>query len=67
MVAGYDLPVTLPPGADPGTLLGFMTRDKKSAGGDLVMVLDGPRGVEPVHGVAPELVGEVLQELRGDR
>jgi 5-deoxy-5-amino-3-dehydroquinate synthase len=67
VVAGYDLPVTLPPGADPGTLLGFMTRDKKSARGDLVMVLDGPRGVEAVHGVAPELALEVLQDLRGER
>ena len=32
-----------------------------------MIVLDGPAGVEPVHDVAPELVREVLQDLRGDR
>jgi 5-deoxy-5-amino-3-dehydroquinate synthase len=67
VVAGYDLPVGLPPGADPGMLVGFMTRDKKAAGGDLTMVLDGPEGVETVHGIPLELVGEVLQGIRGDR
>jgi 5-deoxy-5-amino-3-dehydroquinate synthase len=67
VVAGYDLPVSLPPGADPGTLVGFMTRDKKAAGGDLTMVLDGPKGIETVHGVPLELVGEVLQAMRSDR
>jgi 5-deoxy-5-amino-3-dehydroquinate synthase len=66
VVSGYDLPTTLPAGADPDTLIEFMTRDKKAAG-DLMMVLDGPAGVEPVHDVAPELVREVLQDLRGDR
>ena len=63
VVAGYGLPVTLPPGADAAALVGFMTRDKKSDGG-LTMVLDGPEGVEPVRGVALELVHEVLQEPR---
>jgi len=66
LVAGYDLPVSLPSGADPSTLIRFMTRDKKAAG-DLTMVLDGPSGVEPVHGIAPELAAEVLEDLRGDR
>ena len=66
VVSGYDLPVSLPPGADPATLVQFMTRDKKSAGG-LTLMLDGPGGVEPVHEVRPELVHEALDALRGDR
>ncbi len=66
VVAGYELPVTLPPGADAATLVGYMTRDKKSDGG-LTMVLDGPEGVEPVRGVSLELVHEVLQQLGGER
>ena len=66
VVSGYDLPVSLPPGADPATLVQFMTRDKKSAGG-LTLMLDGPDGVEPVHEVRPELVHEALDALRGDR
>ena len=45
VVSGYDLPTTLPAGADPDTLIAFMTRDKKAAG-DLMMILDGPAGVE---------------------
>ena len=65
VVSGYGLPVELPPGADPAALAGFMARDKKSDG-DLTFVLDGPNGVEPVHGVRPEVVLEVLQGLRGD-
>jgi len=66
VVSGYGLPVQLPPAAELDVLLGFMTRDKKSSG-DLTMVLDGPQGVEPVHGVPWELVREALQGLRGDR
>jgi len=66
VVAGYDLPVKLPPGADPDALVRLMSRDKKSDGG-LTLVLDGPDGVEPVRGVSPELVLEALDALRGDR
>jgi len=66
VVAGYDLPVNLPPDADPATLVRFMYRDKKSSGG-LTFVLDGPDGVEPVHDVRPELVLEALDALGGDR
>jgi len=64
LVAGYDLPVNVPPGADLSELVQFMSRDKKSSGG-LTFVLDGAEGVEPVHGVSRELVHEVLQGLRG--
>jgi 5-deoxy-5-amino-3-dehydroquinate synthase len=44
---------------DPKELLAFMARDKKAAH-DLAFVLDGPDGVEVVHGVAP---GDVLCAL----
>jgi 5-deoxy-5-amino-3-dehydroquinate synthase len=64
VVAGYDLATRLPPGADPATLVRFMTRDKKSDGG-LTMVLDGPDGVEAVRAISPELVLGVLRQLGG--
>ena len=66
VVAGYDLPVSLPSGADPAALVRFMTRDKKSAGG-LTFMLDGPHGVEAVHDVRAQLVFEALDALEGDR
>jgi 5-deoxy-5-amino-3-dehydroquinate synthase len=59
VVGGYDLPADLPPGADARELLEFMSRDKK-AQQDLAFVLDGPRGVELVRGVA---VSDVLATL----
>ena len=51
VVGGYDLPMDLPRGAVASELVTFMGRDKK-AQQDLTFVLDGPRGVEPVRGVA---------------
>jgi 5-deoxy-5-amino-3-dehydroquinate synthase len=62
VVAGYDLPVALPPGADPARLVSFMSRDKKSTG-PLNFVLDGPAGVELVGDIEPEMVMEVLTGL----
>jgi 5-deoxy-5-amino-3-dehydroquinate synthase len=59
VVAGFDLPVALPEGADPDTLVSFMQRDKK-AHHDLTMVLDGPTGVEVVRGIER---GDVLATL----
>jgi 5-deoxy-5-amino-3-dehydroquinate synthase len=50
VLASFDLPSDLPPGARAAELVDFMGRDKK-AQQDLTFVLDGPRGVEPVHGV----------------
>ncbi len=47
VVAGYDLPVSLPQGVDPGELIPLFRRDKKAVGA-LTFVLDGPDGVEPV-------------------
>ncbi|CAN5815051.1 3-dehydroquinate synthase family protein [soil metagenome] len=48
VVAGYDLPMTLPPGSDLDELVALFGRDKKAVGG-ITFVLDGPRGVEPVR------------------
>ncbi len=59
VVDGYDLPTELPPDADARELVDFMARDKK-AQQDLAFVLDGPRGVELVRGVA---VSDVLATL----
>ncbi|HXX91694.1 MAG TPA: 3-dehydroquinate synthase family protein [Acidimicrobiales bacterium] len=62
VVAGFDLPTRLPPGASAGTLLEYMARDKK-ARHDLTFVLDGPRGVEPVRGIDPEAVVATLADM----
>ena len=63
VVAGFDLPAELPAGARPrGSWSRFMGRDKK-ARHDLTFVLDGPAGVEPVHGVDPADVLATLAEM----
>jgi 5-deoxy-5-amino-3-dehydroquinate synthase len=62
VVAALDLRADLPEGVDHERLLGFMARDKK-AGHDLTFVLDGPDGVQPVHGVGPSDVLGALEEL----
>lgn len=66
VIAGYGLPVRLPPDSSAAELLTLMGRDKKSTGG-LSFVLDGPTGVELVPGVAPKLVAEVLASLGAGR
>ncbi len=48
VVAGYDLPMALPPGSDPDQLIALFSRDKKAIDG-VTFVLDGPDGVEPVR------------------
>ncbi len=62
VVAAFDLPGELPDGADPEELLAYMARDKK-AHHDLTFVLDGPAGVEPVHGVAAADALATLTEM----
>ncbi len=62
VVAGFDLEARLPGGADPERLLAAMARDKK-ARHDLTFVLDGPRGVEVVRGVAQSDVVATLAEM----
>jgi 5-deoxy-5-amino-3-dehydroquinate synthase len=64
LVADYELPSSLPSGADAEQLVRLMGRDKKARAG-LTFVLDGPRGVEVVNGVAPEKVLAVLEGLGG--
>ncbi|HLI16160.1 MAG TPA: 3-dehydroquinate synthase family protein [Acidimicrobiales bacterium] len=61
VLAAYGLPSELPAGLDAGALVEFMARDKKARGEGLTFVLDGPDGVEPVHGVPAELVVELLE------
>jgi 5-deoxy-5-amino-3-dehydroquinate synthase len=60
LVASYDLPVDIPPGADPAALVEIMARDKKAVSG-LTFVLDGPRGVEVVAGIPRDDVLAVLR------
>jgi len=62
VVAGYDLPVSLPPGLDRFELVRLMRRDKKAVRG-LTFVLDGPAGVEVVPGVDEGPVLDVLEEM----
>ena len=62
VVAGYDLPMSLPAGGSAEVLLRLMARDKKAASG-LTFVLDGPRGVEVVKGVEEVDVRQVLEAM----
>jgi 5-deoxy-5-amino-3-dehydroquinate synthase len=62
VVGSYDLPMDLPRGAVASVLVTFMGRDKK-AQQDLTFVLDGPRGVEPVRGVADADVLATLADM----
>ena len=64
VVGAFDLSPHLPAQADPASLLTFMARDKK-ARHDLTFVLDGPRGVEVVHGVDQADVVATLADMRG--
>ncbi|MGH9127071.1 MAG: 3-dehydroquinate synthase family protein [Acidimicrobiales bacterium] len=63
VLAGYDLPWSLPPGTDHDELVTVMRRDKKATSG-LTFVLDGPSGLEVVAGIGESLVRDALQEMR---
>ena len=63
VVGGYDLPVSLPSGADGDELVALMHRDKKAIDG-LTFALDGPSGVEVVAGVDPDLARAALEDVR---
>jgi 5-deoxy-5-amino-3-dehydroquinate synthase len=63
VVGAYDLPSVLPPGLPTAELLELMGRDKKALAG-LTFVLDGPAGVEPVTGVALDVVAEGIDAVR---
>ena len=62
VVSGFDLSTALPPGSSVTELVELMGRDKKAVNG-LTFVLDGPRGIEVVPGVAPTEVGATLVEM----
>jgi len=63
VVAGYDLPLVIPPGSDPDQLVDLFARDKKAVSG-LTFVLDGPRGVEPVAVNDRRLLVETFDAVR---
>ncbi|MCC5953062.1 MAG: 3-dehydroquinate synthase [Acidimicrobiia bacterium] len=63
VVATYDLPATLPPGADADELIVLMGRDKKATDG-LTFVLDGPHGPEVVAPVDESAVRSALEAVR---
>ena len=58
----YGLPTTVPEGVDVDALVALMGRDKKAVDG-LTFVLDGPRGVEVVAGVAEHTVAAALTAM----
>jgi 5-deoxy-5-amino-3-dehydroquinate synthase len=65
VVAGYGLPDRVPAVLDPAELVTLMARDKKAVDG-LTFVLDGPRGVEVVSGVAADVVeATVVESMAG--
>ena len=66
VVGGFDLSPLLPHDADPERLTSFMERDKK-AHHDLTFVLDGPEGVEVVHGVDRATVVATLAAMERSR
>ena len=63
IIAAYDLPMTLPTGADADQLITLMGRDKKALDG-ITFVLDGPNGVETVTGVDRAIIEDALEALR---
>jgi 5-deoxy-5-amino-3-dehydroquinate synthase len=63
VVGEFDLSALVPEAVDPEQVVAFMARDKK-ADHDLTFVLDGPRGVEVVHGVDRADVVTTLAEMQ---
>ena len=63
VVAGYDLPMTVPPGLDLDDLVERFSRDKKAVDG-ITFVLDGPRGVEPVKVDDRAMLRATLESVR---
>ena len=63
VVAGYDLPMTVPPGLDLDDLVERFSRDKKAVDG-ITFVLDGPRGVEPVKVDDRAVLRATLESVR---
>jgi 5-deoxy-5-amino-3-dehydroquinate synthase len=64
VVGAYDLPTTVPDGLGDDDLLELFARDKKAVR-ELTFVLDGPDGVEVVHGVPEADIRAALSAVRG--
>jgi 5-deoxy-5-amino-3-dehydroquinate synthase len=64
VVGAYDLPTTVPDGLGDDDLLELFARDKKAVR-ELTFVLDGPEGVEVVHGVPEADIRAALSAVRG--
>ncbi|MGB9887033.1 MAG: 3-dehydroquinate synthase [Moorellales bacterium] len=63
LLRAFGLPVRLPPGPEPETIVAAMYRDKKVVGGSLTLVLPRRLGeVEVVRGVPEEQVLAALRE-----
>ena len=63
VVATYDLPSTLPPDLADDDLIALFSRDKKATR-ETTFVLDGPDGVEPVTGIADDVLRAALRAIR---
>ena len=63
VVSAYGLGASLPAGIEADELIDLFGRDKKAVG-HLTLVLDGPRGPEPVHGVDRVVLAEALEAIR---
>jgi 5-deoxy-5-amino-3-dehydroquinate synthase len=63
VVAGNDLPTSIPPNFDPDELVTVMRRDKKATGGGLTFVLDGPNGVELVTDVPADIAIAAMKQM----
>ena len=63
VVAGYDLPLSMPSGIDVPELVKLFGRDKKAVDG-LTFVLDGPRGVESLRVDDGALLLDALEAIR---
>ena len=63
VVGGYELPTSLPQGADADAIVGLFGRDKKAVDG-VTFMLDGPEGIQPVTGLEPALLREALEAIR---
>ena len=63
VVAGYDLPMTVPAGLDLDDLVERFGRDKKAMDG-ITFVLDGPKGVEAVKVEDRALLRATLESVR---
>ncbi len=66
VLAALGLATSVPDNYPTSSLLEAMTHDKK-AHHDLTFVLAGAEGFEVVHGVNPSVVGDVLEQFRGEQ